>query len=138
MEEKYRTLEELYLEMRKIDDLSHKRYSIDFGVMNRAYTDSENEEYDRLEKEIDDKKARLTEKIKSYAKTFSSLDEFDKLREQMEVNKSLERKEKGYYDERQYGGMGAILNETQEEFEALKKLPTSDQPDVGDTEGRQL
>lgn len=119
MEEKYKKLEQLYLQMKEIDNLSRKRYSIDLGVRDRAYTDKEYEEDDQLEQEIEEKRKRFIQERQEYAKTFSSMDELTMLENQLKASRLSEHENNGYYDERKYSGMRAILEETKQDFEPL-------------------
>ncbi len=127
MEEKYKELEYLYLQMKGIDNLAHKKYSIDFGVRDRAYTDKEYEDEDRLAREIEIQRKQFDDKRKAYARTFSSLDEFEKLAKLLYIKKLEEHDSKGCYDERKYSGMGAIIREAKEDFESMKNLSTHEE-----------
>ena len=129
MDSKLDGLKELYRDMYELDELSRQRYSLDYGVYNRAYTVRELSEDVRLEKEIDERRRKYEEKRKRFSSTFTRIEEIINL--EREVNQEeQENKNKGIYDNSKYCMMRMIIGEIRTDFEQSKKQSTIDAKNV--------
>ncbi len=127
MDSKLDGLKELYNDMHELNELSRQRYSLDYGVYNRAYTVRELSEDVRLEKEIDEKRRKYEEKRKRFSSTFTRIEEIINL--EREVNQE-EKENKGIYENSKYCMMRMIIGEIRTDFEQSKKQSTIDAKNV--------
>ena len=121
MEEKLNYVSSLYIMLNNLQELEHKRNSIDKKVYNRSYTEQEMTEDERLEKSINLRRKDIEQKLTYFAKTFSSRKEIEELQNMLEKRKEQEISMYGTYDDREYSMKKGIISKVNSIFLSLDK-----------------
>ena len=116
MEDKLNYVSSLYIMLNNLQELEHKRNSIDKKVYNRSYTEQEMTEDERLEKSINLRRKDIEQKLTYFAKTFSSRKEIEELQNMLEKRKEQEIAIYGTYDDREYSMKKGIISKVNSIF----------------------